>query len=165
MPAMTTSTESKALVKPTVEKLLEVIKTLEGHSTGPDCCRNCLEVNDDVLSCPKCGVNRCGGCKPIHQEIENSLAVYGILELGLSSIILESLLKTYHVEIEICSGCYTSPCSRCTTLVFFPSKDIWGCGDCVCVCTRCSRKFIGFGSKTRREVCGKCWGLVDIDKK
>jgi len=95
---------SEPLVKPTKEIFLNVIAELE-KDRDAFCCLNCYEVNDTAVKCQYCRTSRCDMCRPIHRKLEKFLVVYGVLELGLGTTVLESLLRVYHIDVAYCDGC------------------------------------------------------------
>jgi len=141
------------LVEYDTQKFLKAIKRLEAHIPSEEdprerkylCCRNCLNVNNEVYRCLGCKLDRCKRCAPIHGRIKNFLAVYGFLELGLSHTIMEHLLARYRDGVERCEQCYSTYCLDCKKMrkcekcnyLFCPDKcltlyeDKWLCEDCV----------------------------------
>jgi len=146
------------LIKPSYQDLIDAIDDLE-MNPGEECCRNCFQVNGDVYRCAKCEVNRCRNCRAIHQQIEEFFMIYGILELGLSPVIMESLFKVYRVNVNTCSGCWITSCSRCSAISCSPVSNEWFCVNCIYKCEKCSRKLVyegGKPSKKERVLCRDC---------
>jgi len=150
-----------SLIKPTVEKLLESMNALE---IAGEYCRNCFEVFPRAPKCGFCETARCKGCKPIHRRIERYVVTYVVLELGLTSSIIESFLHSYHVEVEECAGCFIRSCSGCTGIFFFPKMNVWFCLRCVYKCEMCRKKVVRLGgfkgingvTEKGRILCKKC---------
>lgn len=150
-----------SLVNPTPQVLLEAILEMERISfdLGYSCCRNCFKIGESVNKCGICGVYRCEKCRPVHRLIEHALVTYGILELGFSPIVLESLLHAYHVNVIVCVGCPLEVCLRCCgTKLRLDSEGKPWCSGCTYVCQKCSVVvFSGRGWQQMREkLCYKC---------
>ena len=122
------------------------------------CCRNCFRIGESVTRCATCNVNRCKECKPIHQQIEHSLVIYGVLELGLGLDVLESLLRSYHIDVRVCSGCPLEVCSRCYGKMNYDDEGKPWCDGCVYRCRGCSiMVYSGYGwKKLEEKLCYKC---------
>jgi len=118
---------------PTIEKLINIINTLDNGDNPPRCCRNCYSMFECPMKCSRCDSWRCGGCEPIPVSEWGSLTTYLCLELGLGSQIIESFGREYFLDVLYCPSCNKDICTNCTT-VHIKKR---GKGYVVCVCDDC----------------------------